>query len=117
LGIASSRRNVSMVKMVKVVRISKEEAKRRLGDVPDDKHFWCHDGKSIKNLAELRKALIDMSDETFHHHLEGERNDFSKWVREVVGDEQLASDLAKAKSRLQASRVVAERISLLESRL
>jgi len=106
-----------MVKMVRIVRISREEARGRLGDVPDDKRFWCHDGRSIKNLGELRKALIDMSDETFHYHSGRERNDFSKWTKEVVGDEQLANGLANAKSRLQASQAVAERIYLLESKL
>jgi len=99
--------------VVKIVKISKEEAKRRLGDVPDDKRFWCHDGKTIKNLKELGKALSDMSDETFHHHSSGERNDFSKWIGDVVGDDKLARDLSKAKSRTQASQAVAQRISFL----
>jgi hypothetical protein len=103
--------------MVKIVKISKEEANRRLGDVPDDKRFWCQDGKNIKNLRELGKALNDMSDETFHYHSGGERSDFSKWVREVVGDGKLANDLSKAKSRIQASQVVAQRISFLESKI
>jgi hypothetical protein len=102
--------------MVKIVKISKEEAKRRLGDVPDDKRFWCHDGRNVKNLRELRKALIDVSDETFHYHSGGERNDFSKWVREVVGDDKLAGDLGKTKSRIQASKAVAARISFLEGK-
>ncbi len=103
--------------MVKIVKISKEEAKRRLGDVPDEKRFWCQNGKTIKNLRELGKALIDMSDETFHYHSGGERNDFSKWIREVVGDEKLANDLSKAKSRIQASQAVAQRISFLEGKI
>jgi len=103
--------------MVKIVKISKEEAKRRLGDVPDDKRFWCYDGKTIKNLRELGKALNDMSDETFHHHSGGERNDFSKWTRDVVGDNKLANDLSKAKSRTQASQAVARRISFLEGKI
>jgi hypothetical protein len=103
--------------MVKIVKISKEEAKRRLADVQDDKCFWCHDGRSIKSVRELRKALIDISDETFRHHSGEGRNDFSKWAREVVGDDKLANDLAKAKSRIQASQAVAERISFLESKL
>jgi hypothetical protein len=102
--------------MIKIVKLSKEEAKRRLGDVPDGKRFWCHDGKTIKNVKELRKALIDMSDETFHYHLSEGRNDFSKWVREVVGEDKLAEDLGKIKSRIQASKAVAERISFLESK-
>lgn len=99
--------------MVKIVRISKEEAKRRLGDVADAKRFWCHDGKIVKNLREFGKALDDMNDETFRYHLGGGRNDFSKWVREVVGDEELADDLGKVKSRMEAGRAVAHRISFL----
>jgi hypothetical protein len=103
--------------MVKIAKVNKEEAKRRLGDVPDDKRFWCHDGKPIKNLRELRKALIEMSDETFHYHLGGGRNDFSKWIREVVGDDKLAEDFSKTKSRMQASQTVAEKISFLERKM
>jgi len=102
--------------MVKIIKVSKEEAKRRLGDVPDAKRFWCHDGRFIKNLKELGKALDDMSDETFRYHLGGGRNDFSKWIREVVGDEELANDLSKAKSRGEAGRAVGHRVSLLERR-
>ena len=103
--------------MVKIAKVSKEEAKRRLGDVPDDKRFWCHDGKIIKNLRELRKALNDMSDETFHYHLGERRNDFSKWIRDVVGDDKLAEDLSKTRTRMQASQAVAQRISFLESKI
>lgn len=103
--------------MARIAKVSKDDAKRRLGDVPDDKRFWCHDGKVIRNLRELRKALIDISDETFHYHLVEGKNDFSKWIREVVGDEKLANDLSKARSRIQASQAVAERISFLETKL
>ncbi len=103
--------------MAKIIKISKEEATRRLGNVADDKRFWCHDGRNIGSLRELGRALNDMSDETFHHHSGGERNDFSKWVREVVGDGTLANELSKAKSQLQASQAVAKRISFLESKL
>jgi hypothetical protein len=103
--------------MAKIVKISREEAARRLGDVPDEKRFWCHDGRFLKNLRELENALNDMSDEIFHYHSGEGRNDFSKWIREVVGDEKLANDLTKAKSRVQASQAVARRISFLESKI
>jgi hypothetical protein len=103
--------------MAKIVKISKEEVNRRLGDVPNEKRFWCHDGKLIKNLEELGKALNDMSDETFHHHSGEGRNDFSKWIRDVVGDDKLAEDLSKAGSRTQASQAVALRISFLKSKI
>jgi hypothetical protein len=103
--------------MPKIIKISREEAQRRLADVPDEKHFWCRDGRSIKNLRELETALVDISDGTYHHHAGEGRNDFSKWTREVVGDQKLANDLGKAKSRVQASQAVAKRISFLESKL
>ena len=102
--------------MPKIIRISKEEAYRRLGDVADDKRFWCQDSKVIKNLKELEGALNNMSDETFHHHSGEDRNDFSNWVRDVLGDDKLARDLSKAKSRIQASRAIAQRISFLRSK-
>jgi len=103
--------------MVRIIKIGKNEAKKRLGDVPDDKRFWCHDGKIFKNLRELQKAFHDMSDETFHYHSGEQRRDFSKWVGEVVGDEELANDLTKAKSRIQAGQAVAERISFLGNKV
>jgi len=103
--------------MAKIVKISGDEANRRLGNVPDEKGFWCNDGKLIKNLGELEKALNDMSDETFRYHSGEGRNDFSNWLREVVGDEKLAKDLSKAKSRIQASKAVAQRLSFLRSKI
>ena len=103
--------------MAKIVRISRDEANRRLADVPDEKRFWCHDGRLIKNLRELGSALNDMSAETFGHHSGQARSDFANWVREVVGDEKLAKDLARAKSPGQAGKAVAERIAFLESKL
>ena len=102
--------------MAKIVKISKEEANRRLGDVPDDKQFWCHDGKVIKNLSGMEGAFNSMSDEVFHYHSREDRNDFSNWIKDVVGDEKLARDLSKAKSRIQASKAVAQRISFLRSK-
>jgi hypothetical protein len=103
--------------MAKIIKISMEEANRRLGDVPDEKRFWCQDGKVVKNLKELEEALGGMGDETFHYHAGEGRNDFSNWVRDVVGDNKLANDLSRAKSRIQAGKAVAQRVSFLESKL
>jgi len=103
--------------MAKIIKISKDEANRRLGDVPDGKHFWCQDGKVVKNLKGLEEALDDMGDETFHHHAGEGRNDFSNWIRDVVGDNKLANDLNKAKSRIRAGNAVAQRISFLQSKV
>jgi hypothetical protein len=105
-----------MAKLVRVVRINREEARRRLADVPDAKRFWCNDGKIIKNIQELGMSLSNMSDGTYRYHRGGGKNDFSKWVREVIGDAELAEELGRAESPEQAGRVVTKRVSFLESR-
>ena len=61
--------------MAKIVKISKEEASRRLGDVPGEKCFWCQDGKVARNLKQLEEDLNGMSDETFRYHSREDRND------------------------------------------
>ncbi len=45
--------------------------------------FRLRDGKELTNLVELARALEEMADETFFHHANGERNDFSSWVKDV----------------------------------
>lgn len=96
--------------------VSKSDAQTRLGDVPDEKRFWCHDGRYLKNLEELKAALEQMMDETFQYHANEAKTDFSNWVRDVIGDEKLARDLLNCTSPAQAAASVAGRIKYLKSR-
>lgn len=65
----------------------------------------------------LETALKQTSDDTFRYHVNAEKNDFYKWVREVIGDDRLARELLRTTSRLQAAKAVGTRISsLLRSR-
>ena len=79
--------------------------------------FTCHDGIHVKNLQELASALEQMSDDTFYYHVNESKNDFSKWVRDVIGDDKLSRDLDKTTNRLQAAKSVAARIGLLNTRV
>jgi hypothetical protein len=99
-----------------MVSITKAIAQERLGDVPEEKRFWCHDGRYLKNLEELETALEQMTDETFRYHSSETKTDFSNWVRDVIGDEKLARDLLKSATQLQAAKNVAARIKLLKAR-
>jgi hypothetical protein len=92
-------------------------AKSWLADVPVDKVFWCHDGRMVKNLEELAAALWEMSEETFRHHGTGDKNDFSNWVRDVIGDGTLANQLQKATTRTTAARKVETRLDWLKAKL
>ena len=103
--------------MVKIIKVTREMAAGRLADVPADKKFWCNDGRTLKNLAELGIALNGMSEETFRYHSNETKSDFSNWVRDVIGDEKLARDLKKSVNRLEAAKSVTERIAWLKTKL
>ncbi len=100
-----------------MVKITKTIARERLADVPQEKQFWCSDGRVLKNLPELKVALEQMGEETFRYHSNEFRSDFSNWVRDVIGDEKLARDLQKSATRTQAAKVVADRITWLKNKI
>lgn len=99
----------------KTINLSFSEAIRILDDVPQENRFWCCNGRVLSNLYELEIALIGMSDEVFNHHVTGDNNDFSNWVRDVINDKVLAKKLVKADSRTKASKIVTSRIDQIES--
>jgi hypothetical protein len=95
---------------------NKEDAQRVLRSVPDVKRFHCHDGDILNNIYEFKAALGKMRSAAYRHHVTDEKNDFARWVREVLGDDKLAGDLAKCAEQKEAFRVVADRITWLQAR-
>lgn len=100
-------------KAVKTVRRSRKKVSPYLQDVTPEKSFWVSNGWVIRNLQEMPAALENMSDDTFVYHANNEKNDFSTWIREVVGDKKLAANLAKVKSRKSALTSVNRRLKEL----
>ena len=100
-----------------MIKVTKSKAEKMLGDVPEEKRFLCQDGRVLKNLPELEMALKNMKAETFRHHSSEARNDFSNWVKDVIGDEKLSMDLLKSTTRAQAAKSVASRIASLRQRM
>lgn len=92
-----------------LVAATKAVSKPRLSDAPADKVFRCHDGRVIKNLDELSVALREMSEDTFRYHVTADKNDFSKWVEDVIGDHEISVELKNCSTRSQAGKVVAGR--------
>ena len=99
-----------------MAKITKSAAKKMLGNVPEEKVFWCSHGKVLKNMPELETALKEMSEETFSYHSNEIKNDFSNWVRDVIGDEKLAGDLWVSTTQAQAARSVSDRVAYLKRR-
>jgi S-adenosylmethionine/arginine decarboxylase-like enzyme len=85
-----------------------------LADVPADKVFNLKDGAQISSMCELYSRLCGMDDAVFAHHVTGERNDFSAWVRDVHKDYRLANSLSPSMSREEAISVVGKRLYELE---
>jgi len=100
-----------------VAKINKAMVGKWLGDVPQDKQFWCRDGRALRNVSEMEVALVQMTDETFRYHSNEVKSDFNRWVNDVIGDEELAKALQKSSSRLQAAKAVADRVAWLTSKL
>jgi hypothetical protein len=95
---------------------NKDDAQRVLRHVSDEKRFYCHDGKILNNIYELKIALEAMNAHTYNHHVTDEKNDFARWVREVLVDDKLSNELIKCPNNKEATRTVAERIIWLQAR-
>ena len=98
---------------VRTKGITKTQARKFLSPVPEEFVFWCNDGNTLRDLRELGAALGSMSDQTFAYHCNEAKNDFSNWIRDIIGDEKLAQSLKSVTSRAEAARIVEERCNLL----
>jgi hypothetical protein len=95
----------------------KQEAKRLLADVPNEYVFRCNDGLILQGMKELGNALNSMTDETYVFHANTEKNDFANWTRDIIKDERLAKDLQIEPNRVQAAKMVTNRIAILSKKV
>ncbi len=96
--------------------VSKNEARRYLCDVAPEQCFWVNNGPILKNLEELANALPDINDETFNHHVNSEKNDFSSWIKDIIGDNTLANDLLSSRTKESAVNKIRRRLNSLRKR-
>ena len=96
--------------------VSKNEARRYLCDAAPEQCFWVNNGPILKNLEELANALPDMNDETLNHHVNSEKNDFSSWIKDIIGDNKLANDLLSSKSKESAVKKIRNRLNSLRKK-
>jgi hypothetical protein len=65
-------------------------------NVAQENAFFLQNGKVLNSVRELYDEIHKMPESVFFHHVTSERNDFSNWVKEVIGDKTLAGKIAKA---------------------
>lgn len=88
---------------------------KELGNVPPENAFVLFNGPKINNLYELGEALENMKDTSFRHHVTPQKNDFSNWIRDVVGDHELAAKIITTNNRSRMASLVKDRISQFET--
>ena len=96
--------------------VTKGEARKYLGDCAPEQCFWVNNGPILKNLGELADSLQQISDETYNHHVSREKNDFSRWVNDVIGDQQLANELLSSKNKESAAKKLQKRLNSLKTK-
>lgn len=97
-----------------MARISTENAQKTLSDVPRENNFYSNDGRVLKSLSDFASYLQVVDTSTFKYHVNQERNDFSKWILEVIGDTKLSRELMRVRSKETCFRKVNNRIEELK---
>lgn len=96
--------------------VTKDEARKYLCDVAPEQCFWINNGPILKNIEELANALPSMNDESFKHHVNNEKNDFSLWINDVIGDKKLANELLSSRNKDSALKKLRNRVNSLKKK-
>ncbi len=77
-----------------------------LRNVPCMHEFVLADGRHLRNVFELIDALDNINDGVFSSHVNGSKNDFSNWLRDVFGDDELAEKITCTKDKNEMQRLI-----------
>ncbi len=96
--------------------IHPEHAEKILSKAKQEHSFKLHMGTEISSLKGLAEAMDIMSEETFNHHVNEKKNDFSNWIENVFEDSELAEEIRPLKSRDSIKKKIIARMKFLEKR-
>jgi hypothetical protein len=86
--------------------VAKSPNPKLLQPVPEEHVFILLGGKTLHSLPQLIFELDEMPDHVFNHHVNKEKNDFSNWIKHVIGEVELAEKLVGIDSRKDAQLVL-----------
>jgi len=81
-----------------------------------DHYFYLNNSIPIKNLCELSEHLKEIDENTFRNHVNDERNDFSAWVSNIIGDKTLGKKLSELDDKEEISKAVDIRVDYIKRR-
>jgi len=97
-----------------MAKLDASEAKRMVSNTLPQKAFWVNNGPVIRSMTELAAAAKKLTEGQFLHHVNNDKNDFAKWVSEVIGDSVLARKLRQVKTKDGLVKEVASRLKQLQ---
>ena len=83
--------------------------------VEDEKAFIMVDGAKLHSLDDLGLLLEAVEEAQFLHHVTTERNDFATWVRDAIGDAELADILLALHTAPAMAKAVKARLRTLRT--
>ena len=88
-----------------------------LSDCRPDHAFWTCHGRVIRNIYELADTIESLNEWSFLYHVNADnmKNDFSKWIDEVLEDPDLALRLKFVRDKKEYVRIIRARIAELEN--
>ncbi len=89
---------------------------KTLADCRPEQAFWMCTGTVCRNIYELADAIKNQNEWAFRDHVnkDHQKNDYSKWVADVLGDLELAARLKYIFDKDQFADIIKERIKELE---
>ena len=99
-----------------MVRKNMEKNIDVLRRVDEDEAFWLCSNVIVHSLEELAFELSRVEDNVFRYHIHRNRNDFEEWIRDCIGDKELARDIARVKTRDTLAKKIEARLDVLKSR-
>ncbi len=88
-----------------------------LSDCEPESAFWSTNGVVCRNLNELLLCIKGLNESDFRYHVnqDNKKNDFAKWILEVIGDEVLARALSAVLDKDLYADIIEQRMKHLES--
>lgn len=103
----NAKAKMEMIEILENIPISEETPKSiAYAAASPKKYFWLANGAVIRNLYELSDALKTMDDDLFARHVNGSKNDFAKWIDDVIKNRNLAERIGKAKSKREIIEIL-----------
>ncbi|MBC8495805.1 hypothetical protein H8D36_06635 [archaeon] len=94
------------------------DSHRFLSDVRADWSFWFSDGSIARNIYELVNTIEVLEEKDFVYHVneDHQKNDFARWISEVLGDAVLANILWNELNQHRYVKKIRKRIKEMETK-